>query len=90
MSLIIFLFFVRFLFVYVLFFTNIFFYFLAACTTVLVPDRVAQALNLKLEGGVVGGYQQHQARFNGENGKYLYIIYWFIIDYLYLFIDLFQ
>ncbi|TKY63364.1 myb protein K [Spatholobus suberectus] len=41
-----------------------------ACNTVLVPDRVAQALNLSLEG-VVGGHLQHhhQQRFNGENGS---------------------
>ncbi|KAG5060240.1 hypothetical protein JHK87_001269 [Glycine soja] len=40
------------------------------CNTVLVSDRVAQALNLE---GVVGGgrghKQQHKPRFNGENGS---------------------
>ncbi|CAJ1949254.1 unnamed protein product [Sphenostylis stenocarpa] len=39
-----------------------------ACNTALVPDRVAKALNLNLEG-VVGGKVQHKPRFNGENGS---------------------
>ncbi|XP_027336508.1 uncharacterized protein LOC113850249 isoform X2 [Abrus precatorius] len=33
--------------------------------SVLVPDRVAQALNLNLEGMVGGHFQQHYPRFNG-------------------------
>ncbi|KAJ1411237.1 hypothetical protein SESBI_21278 [Sesbania bispinosa] len=37
-----------------------------ACSTVLVPDRVAQALNLKLEG-MVGGQPQPQPRSNGTS-----------------------
>lgn len=37
----------------------------AACSTVLVPARVAQALNLKLDEDMVGGHLQDQSRFNG-------------------------
>ncbi|KAL5133724.1 hypothetical protein HKD37_03G007013 [Glycine soja] len=40
------------------------------CITVLVPDRVAQVLNLNLDGVVGGGHkQQHKPRFIGENGS---------------------
>ena len=47
------------------------FFFFAACSTVLVPARVVQALNLKLEDMVP--HHNHNPRFNGipnmENGK---------------------
>ncbi|XP_061376368.1 uncharacterized protein LOC133318397 isoform X2 [Gastrolobium bilobum] len=40
----------------------------SACSTALVPDRVAHALNLKLGGGTVGGHlQNQQPRFNGSS-----------------------
>lgn len=52
-----------------------FVFFVSGCSTVLVPDRVAQALNLNLDGGVVGRQRphQHHHHVNGvsniENGQ---------------------
>lgn len=47
----------------------------AACSTALVPDRVVQALNRKLED-IVGGQPQHLYRTNAssnmENGNKLF------------------
>ena len=52
------------------------------CNTVLVSDRVAQALNLE---GVVGGgrghKQQHKPRFNGENGKVHFAFFFWVFIY---------
>lgn len=44
----------------------------AACKTVVVPERVVHALNMKVEEGMIRGYMQQKNRFYGtsniENG----------------------
>lgn len=48
----------------------------------LVPDRVAQVLNLNLDGVVGGGHkQQHKPRFIGENGKVDFAFFFWVFIY---------